>query len=159
MNKYEINQEFNIKFTNEENKTVEKSVTDVDTMEDAYMQARSSMCDEQNLSRSEFENNWSVETKRRYVSFDDPPWAEKDLEEEITDIEGVRYARYSPPLRGAYGPPKFKIGIEGDTTTEAVKQNILNYYGGFSITEWENSTLTVIVSPTRKLKESQDSSE
>jgi hypothetical protein len=139
------NCEFDIENTNN-GTNINRIIKDVQDSAQAYNKVRDQICDDKKISIREFENRYKVKDKKTYVRFADKPWSDGDeLKKGIKNIKSVQDAFYVPPLRGRYGPPKFRIRTDSDTKT--LREDVNNYYDGL-VVEQRNGTNFVIVSPT-----------
>lgn len=115
-----------------------------------YENIRTEICDREGISRTQFESRFSVEKKKKFISFSNPPWSDfDDLESDIKSLKSVRSAFYIPPLRGSYGPPKFVIDV--NSTTDNLRDQVEEYYDGLTV-KVEDGRTCIIISPTENKK-------
>lgn len=125
----------------------EKTIRDVDDSSEAYKKLRDEYRKKKNLSRTEFEKRFNIESKKTKVRFADKPWSDGDeLKKSLENLPSVDSISYVPPLRGAYGPPAFLVNANDDFDT--VKKQVNNYYDGLIVERYNGTTMKIVISAT-----------
>lgn len=128
-------------------KTIHRKVENPENSNQAYTTVRDRICESQQISISQFEKRYDVDSSKTVVKFADKPWRDGDeLRSDIESLQGISNAFYIPPTIGRYGPPAFRI--ETDRTTEEIREEVNEYYDGLTVEERKESVL-VVISPTR----------
>jgi hypothetical protein len=137
---------FGFSLLSEKGDIEELKIENVEDRDEAYQQMRLVFCDENNLTITEFEKRYDIKSEKHKVSFKNPPWKDgEELKSDLMSIEGISYVTYIPPLKGAYGPPKFFTRTAEDY--ESIQESVNDYYGGLEVRE-DRDSIFIIVSPT-----------